>query len=73
MNGFLTFLYRSYIKPHLDRQPKDDGDTFRFSLCEGNLAPSDRQDLEAVVAYAAVHAFLLGVRTGTGLRQNGAL
>ena len=36
MNEFLSFLYTDYIKPYLDRQPRDDGDTFRFSLCEGN-------------------------------------
>ena len=65
MSDFLTFLYEGYIRPYLDRQNRDDGDTFRHALCEG--------DVDAVVAFAAAHAFLLGVRTGAGLRQSGAL
>ena len=73
MNEFLSFLYTGYIKPYLDRQHRDDGDTFRFSLCEGNQTQETQQDVDAVVAFAAAHAFLLGVRTGAGLRQNGAL
>ena len=73
MNEFLSFPYTDYIKPYLDRQPRDDGDTFRFSLCEGNQTQETQRDVDAVVAFAAAHAFLLGVRTGAGLRQNGAL
>lgn len=73
MSDFLTFLYEGYIKPYLDRQSKDDGDTFRHSLCEGNQTGETQKDVDAVVAFAAAHAFLLGVRTGAGLRQSGAL
>ena len=73
MSDFLTFLYEGYIKPYLDRQSKDDGDTFRHSLCEGNQTEETQKDVDAVGAFAAAHAFLLGVRTGAGLRQSGAL
>ena len=58
MNEFLSFLYTDYIKPYLDRQPRDDGDTFRFSLCEGNQTQETQRDVDAVVAFAAAHAFL---------------
>ena len=30
------------------------------------------QDVEAVVAFAATHAFLLGLRTGAGLAEEGS-
>lgn len=71
MSDFLTFLYAHYIKPYLDAQPRDDGDTFRASLCENNQTEETRKDVEAVVAFAASHAFLLGLRTGAGLTQEG--
>ncbi|WP_209341229.1 hypothetical protein [Flavonifractor sp. AGMB03687] len=73
MSDFLSFLYEGYIRPYLDRQPRDDGDTFRHSLCEGSQTEETQKDVDAVVAFAAAHAFLLGVRTGAGLRQSGVL
>ncbi len=71
MSDFLSFLYAHYIKPYLDTRPRDDGDTFRASLCENNQTEETRKDVEAVVAFAAAHAFLLGLRTGAGLTQEG--
>lgn len=73
MSDFLNFLYEGYIRPYLDRQSRDDGDAFRHALCEGNQTEETQRDVDAVVAFAAAHAFLLGVRTGAGLKQNGAL
>ena len=67
MSDFLTFLYAHYIKPYLDAQPRDDGDTFRASLCENSQTAESQKDVDAVVAFAAAHAFLLGLRTGAGL------
>ena len=32
MTDFSRFLYSSYIKPYLDRQPRDAGEEFIFSL-----------------------------------------
>lgn len=71
MSDFLTFLYAHYIKPYLDAQPRDDGDTFRSSLCENSQTAESQKDVDAVVAFAAVHAFLLGLRTGAGLAAEG--
>ena len=73
MNDFLRFLYTSYIQPYLDKLPRDDGDLFRESLCLGDQTEETMKDVEAVVAFAAAHAFLLGMRTGTGLGQSGVL
>lgn len=67
MSDFLKFLYASYIKPYLDTQPKDDGDLSRHSLYQTSHTKDEQQDVEAVVAFAAAHAFLLGLRTGSGL------
>mgnify|MGYP005773876455 FL=1 len=71
MTDFMEFLYQHYIRPYVEAQPKDDGDTFRASLCENNQTAETRKDVEAVVAFAATHAFLLGLRTGSGLAQSG--
>lgn len=67
MTDFMTFLYRHYIRPYVASRPRDDGDAFRASLCENSQTPDSRKDVEAVVAFAATHAFLLGLRTGAGL------
>ena len=73
MSDFLSFLYAHYIKPYLDTRPMDDGDIFRASLCENNQTEETRKDVEEVVAFAAAHAFLLGLRTGAGLAEEGGL
>ena len=73
MPDFLTFLYAHYIRPYLDTRPMDDGDAFRPALCDGNQTEETRKDVEAVAAFAASHAFLLGLRTGAGLAQEGGI
>ena len=51
----------------------DDGDAFRAALCDGNQTEETRKDVEAVAAFAAAHAFLLGLRTGAGLAEEGGI
>ena len=67
MNDFMTWLYEHYIEPEIRLQPKDDGDTFRFSLMESAAAPQEREDIAAAPRFYACHGFLLGLRTGAGL------
>lgn len=68
MSDFLEFLYAGYIKPYVDAQPRDDGDIFRQDLLNNELTWEQRlEDLEPVLRFAAVHGFLLGLRTGEGL------
>ncbi|BDF71718.1 hypothetical protein CE91St41_10550 [Oscillospiraceae bacterium] len=67
MNDFLTFLHDQYIEPYLAAQPRDDGDAFRQSLWEGERTADLAGDVAALLRFAAVHAFLLGMKTGEGL------
>lgn len=67
MTDFMQFLYAHYIRPYLNEQPRDAGDFFTENLYLNELPKSQRQLVEPVIAYAAVHGFLLGARTGAGL------
>lgn len=72
MTECMRWLYDHYILPQIEGRPMDDGDAFRASLCENNQTEETRKDVEAVVAFAATHAFLLGLRTGAGLAEEGS-
>ena len=67
MNDFLTVLYAQDLEPYLAAQPRDDGDAFRQSLWEGERTADLAGDVAALLRFAAVHAFLLGMKTGEGL------
>ena len=69
ISDFLAFLYEQYIYPYVESRPRDDGDTFRCSAWECGVSPDQREDGEAVIRFYAVHAFLLGLRTGAGLAE----
>lgn len=64
MSNFMNFLYEHYIKAHIDAQPKDDGDELRFGLLECSMEKSQEEDIEAVLGFTAVHAFLFGMQAG---------
>ena len=66
MSDFLKWLYPHYIRPQLEAVPREEY-TLWFSLLEGELRAEGREDLEKALEFTAVHAFLLGVRTGAGL------
>ena len=70
MTDFSRFLYSSYIKPYLDRQPRDAGEEFIFSLWENSHTVQARREHEAPFRFLAVHAFYLGLRTGAGLARD---
>ena len=70
MTDFSRFLYSSYIKPYLDRQPRDAGEEFIFSLWENSHTVQARREQEALFRFLAVHAFYLGLRTGAGLARD---
>ena len=70
MTDFSRFLYSSYIKPYLDRQPRDAGEEFIFSLWENSHTVQARQEHEALFRFLVVHAFYLGLRTGAGLARD---
>lgn len=70
MTDFSRFLYSSYIKPYLDRQPRDLEAEHLFSLWESSHTREDCNAHEALFRFLAVHAFYLGLRTGAGLARD---
>lgn len=66
MSDFMNWFYQNYIKPQLDAVPKRDA-AFHFDLVRNNLTPDLRAELALCLEFNAVHAFLLGLRTGYGL------
>ena len=68
MTDFMKWLYPRYIRPYLDEVPRE-GYELWFSLLDGELRAAEREDLDRVLEFTAVHAFLLALRTGAGLRE----
>jgi len=66
MSDFMQWLYAHYIRPHLDAAPLD-GYEMPLSLLEGELTSEMAADYEKAREFTAIHAFLLGLRTGRGL------
>lgn len=69
MSQFMNFLYDHYIKAYIEAQDKDDGDLFRHDVLNNELTHiQQKEDLEPVLRFTAVHAFLLGMQAGRELR-----
>ena len=66
MSDFMKWLYAHYIRPQLDAAPPDDYE-MPLSLLEGELTSEMAADYEKAREFTAIHAFLLGLRTGAGL------
>lgn len=66
MSDFMKWLYPHYIKPYLDGAPQDDYELW-LSLLESEMAPDFREVHAKSLEFTAIHAFLLGLRTGAGL------
>ena len=66
MSDFMKWLYPRYIRPYVEAAPREDYELW-FSLLDGELRAAEREDLDRVLEFTAIHAFLLGLRTGTGL------
>lgn len=66
MNDFTSWLYAHYIKPYLDECPRTGYET-ALDL-RNDLVPYQNQALDRAVEFYASRAFLLGVRTGVGLK-----
>ena len=66
MSDFMKWLYAHYIRPQLDAAPPDDYE-MPLSLLEGELTSEMAADYEKAREFTAIHAFLLGLRTGRGL------
>ena len=64
----MKWLYAHYIRPYLDGTPPEEYEMW-LSLLEGEITSGQRRDYEKCREYTAIHAFLLGLRTGRGLPQ----
>ena len=60
MSDFMKWLYHRYIRPYLDAVP-------HFELVENELGQHAVESYEKIQEFTAIHAFLLGLRTGAGL------
>ena len=66
MSDFMKFLYTQYIQPQISASPQEEYE-LHFSLVENELGPHARDSYDKTLEFTAVHAFLLGLRTGRGL------
>ena len=66
MSDFMLWLHANYIQPQINAVEKDYYET-HFYRVEKELSPAARQNLEYVLEFTAIQAFLLGFRTSEGL------
>lgn len=66
MPDFMLWFYASYIRPQL-YEIQEEEYTGCFEAVMDNLPDSLLPDLRKCEEFTAIHAFLLGLRTGAGL------
>ncbi len=67
MSDFMLWLYANYIKPQMEKPAQGSDYSLRRELLESQLEEHGLEDLEKVLEFQSVQAFLLGLRTGEGL------
>jgi len=70
MSDFMKWLYANYIKPQMEKPAKGSDYELRQELLESQLAGGGLEDLEKLLEYQSIQAFLLGMRTGEGLANS---
>ena len=68
MTDFTRWLYANYIKPHIEQQNRT-GYEQPLDVLAIDLMPEQRRDIERLLEFYAANAFLLGLRTGAGLKE----
>ena len=68
MSDFMRWLYANYIRPQVEKADKAEYE-LTISMVEGSLEPRYKGDYQRALEFYMGHAFLLGVRTGSGLKQ----
>lgn len=66
MTDFMKWLYPRYIRPYVEAAPREEYEMW-LSLMESDLEYQFREELDKTLEFTAIHAFLLGLRTGAGL------
>jgi len=67
MSDFMLWLYSNYIKPQMEKPAHGSDYALRRELLESQLEEHGLEDLEKVLEFQSIQAFLLGMRTGEGL------
>lgn len=70
MSDLMRWMYDHYIKPNIESQPRDEGETLQIDLLNNELSPQMRKTLQEVLALYAAQGFRLGVRTGVTLHAD---
>lgn len=68
MSDFMPWLYANYIKPQIDQSRTKDSVRLYDSVSSA-LEENDLEDLDKVIEFTAIQAFLLGLRTGDGIAR----
>ena len=66
MSDFMLWLHANYIRPQIDAVEKNEYEAHFFNVLE-KLPPANRVNLEYILEFTAIQAFLLGFRTSEGL------
>ena len=66
MSDFMKWLYANYIGPQVKNASQEDYE-MHLSLLENCLEPDLAVSYKKTQEFIAIHAFLLGLRTGRGL------
>ena len=66
MSDFMKWLYANYIRPQLDTAPQEEYE-INLSFLDSELPVELAADCKRAREFTAIHAFLLGLRTGRGL------
>ena len=69
MSDFMKWLYAHYIKPQIDASPRGEYSE-ALSVIENEIVPHTKPDYDKAAEFTAIHAFLLGLRTGQGLSDS---
>lgn len=67
MSDFMLWLYANYIKPQMATPAQGSDYALRWELLGSQLEEHGLEDLEKVLEFQSIQAFLLGLRTGEGL------
>lgn len=70
MTDLMRWMYDHYIKPNIESQPRDEGETLQIDLLNNELSPQMQKTLQEVLALYAAQGFCLGVRTGVTLHAD---
>lgn len=70
MTDLMRWMYRHYIKPNIENQPKDDAEAMQLDLLNNELDSPLLHALETALAFYAVQGFRLGLRTGVTLQPD---